>query len=160
MSHGPRKGQRWYEDIHHICTICSRFSSQDQMRLGKNSWNRIEKAALEEMLMAFDETLAALVRQALARKKSIEEKKMFGGIGFLLNGNLLVGVRKYLILRLGSEEGETALLEPHVKVFDITGRVMKGWVIVARDGIKDETHVKEWIQRAVKFVGKLPAKEK
>jgi TfoX/Sxy family transcriptional regulator of competence genes len=109
--------------------------------------------------MDFEETLVTHVRRALARKKGIEEKKMFGGIGFLLNGNLLVGVRKgSLVLRLGTEEGETALLEANVKVFDITGRAMKGWVVVDRDGVEDERQVKKWIQRAIKFVGKLPAK--
>jgi TfoX/Sxy family transcriptional regulator of competence genes len=72
--------------------------------------------------MAFDESLAQRIRDALARKKNIEEKKMFGGIGFLLSGNMLVGVWKNsLIVRLGPEQGDEALLEPHVKVFDITG---------------------------------------
>jgi TfoX/Sxy family transcriptional regulator of competence genes len=76
--------------------------------------------------MAFDENLAARIRHALARKKGIEEKKMFGGIGFLLNGNLLGGVWKdSLIVRLGSEDGEDALLEPHVTKFDITRKPMK-----------------------------------
>lgn len=73
--------------------------------------------------MAFDEALAQRIRKALARKKSITEKKMFGGIVFFLNGNMLVGVWKHsLIVRLFEEEGQEALLEPHVKVFDITVR--------------------------------------
>jgi TfoX/Sxy family transcriptional regulator of competence genes len=109
--------------------------------------------------MAFDESLAQRIRDALARKKNIEEKKMFGGIGFLLNGNLLVGVWKNsLIVRLGPEEGEDALLEPHVKEFDITGKPMKNWVLVELEGMEDDEQLKNWIQRAVKFVGKLPAK--
>jgi hypothetical protein len=111
--------------------------------------------------MAFDENLAARIRDALARKKNIEEKKMFGGVGYLLNGNMLVGVWKNsLCVRLGPDQTETALLEPHVKVFDITGRPMKGWVLVEPQGIKGDDGLKWWIQRAVKFVGKLPAKEK
>jgi len=78
--------------------------------------------------MAFSESLAARLRQRLARRKNVEEKKMFGGIGFLLNGNMLVGVWKdSLIVRLGPDEGEAALLEPHVKEFDITGKPMKNW---------------------------------
>jgi TfoX/Sxy family transcriptional regulator of competence genes len=109
--------------------------------------------------MAFDETLAARIRKALSRKKGIDEKKMFGGIGFLLNGNMLVGVWKdSLIVRLGDEQGEDAMLEPHVKPFDITGKAMKGWAMVTPEGIKDDDQLKGWIQRAVKFVGKLPAK--
>jgi len=109
--------------------------------------------------MAFDEWLAARIRDALARKRGIEEKKMFGGVGFLLNGNMLVGVWKNsLIVRVGPDGYEDALLEPHVKEFDITGRPMKGWVLVEPGGIEDDGQVKAWIQRAMKFVGSLPAK--
>jgi hypothetical protein len=109
--------------------------------------------------MAFSEELAERIRQGLARRKGIEEKKMFGGIGFLLIGNLLVGVWKdSLIVRLGPDEGEEALKEPHVSEFDITGRAMKGWVLVAPEGVDADEQLKGWIERAVKFVGKLPAK--
>jgi TfoX/Sxy family transcriptional regulator of competence genes len=109
--------------------------------------------------MAFSEALAERIRDALARKRAIEEKKMFGGIGFLLNGNLLVGVWKdSLIVRLGPDEGDEALKEPHVKEFDITGRAMKGWVLVEAEGVEDDEQLSAWIQRAVKFVGKLPGK--
>src|SRR5947207_15712234 len=109
--------------------------------------------------MAFDESLAQRIRDALARKKNIEEKKMFGGICFLINGNMLVGVWKdSLIARLGPDEGEEALLEPHVKEFDITGRAMKGWVLVAPAGFESDDQLGGWIQRAVTFVGSLPAK--
>jgi hypothetical protein len=72
-----------------------------------------------------------------------------------------VGVWKdSLIVRLGPEQGEEALKEPHVKEFDITGRAMKGWVLVEPGGVEDDDQLSGWIQRAVKFVGKLPAKEK
>lgn len=109
--------------------------------------------------MAFNEALAARIRRGLARRKGIEEKKMFGGVGFLLNGNMLVGVWKNsLIVRLGQDEGEDAMKEPHVAEFDITGRPMKNWVLVAPEGVEDDLQLKAWIQRAVKFVGRLPAK--
>ena len=109
--------------------------------------------------MAFDETLAERIRRALARKKGVAAKKMFGGIGFLLNGNVLVGVRKdSLIVRLDPDNYDDALLEPHVREFDITGRPMKGWVLIGLEGVKDDDQLSGWIQRAVKFVGKLPAK--
>jgi hypothetical protein len=65
-----------------------------------------------------------------------------------------------LIVRLGPDEGEEALREPHVKEFDITGRAMKGWVLVGREGVEDDERLTAWIQRAVKFVRTLPAKEK
>jgi TfoX/Sxy family transcriptional regulator of competence genes len=111
--------------------------------------------------MAFDESLAQRIRDALARKKNIEEKKMFGGIGFLLSGNMLVGVWKNsLIARLGPEQGGEALLEPYVKVFDITGKPMKNWILVEPEGVGEDKQLKDWIQRALKFVGKLPGKEK
>jgi TfoX/Sxy family transcriptional regulator of competence genes len=109
--------------------------------------------------MAFDENLAERIRHALARKKGIDEKKMFGGICFMLNGNMLVGVWKdSLIVRRGDDQGEQALLEPHVKPFDITGKPMKNWVVVAPESIEDDSRLSNWIRRAVKFVGKLPAK--
>jgi TfoX N-terminal domain len=109
--------------------------------------------------MAFDEALAERLRQGLARRKNVEEKKMFGGVGFLINGNLLVGVWKNsLCVRLGPEQAEKALHEPHVKQFDITGRPMKGWVLVEPEGLGEDGKLSGWIQRAVRFVGKLPAK--
>jgi TfoX/Sxy family transcriptional regulator of competence genes len=110
--------------------------------------------------MAFSEALAKRVRQALARRKGIEEKKMFGGIGFLLNGNLLVGVRKdSLLVRLDPEQSDEALKEAHVSEFMITGRgTMKGWVVVGPEGVESDDQLKAWIQRAAEFVQKLPAK--
>jgi len=109
--------------------------------------------------LAFDESLATPVWNALARRKNVEEKKMFGGIVFMLHGNMLVGVwKESLIVRLGDEQAAAAFLEPHVKPFDITGKPMKRWAMVAPEGVKDDDQLKEWIQRAVKFVGKLPGK--
>ena len=109
--------------------------------------------------MPFDESLAARIRDVLARRKNIEEKKMFGCICFLLNGNALAGVWKdSLIARLGPVEGEAALREPHVKVFDITGRPMRNWVMVEPEGVEDEDQLKAWIERATKFVRTLPGK--
>ena len=111
--------------------------------------------------MAFSEALAGRIRQRLARRKNVQEKKMFGGVGFLLNGNMLVGVWKdSLIVRLAPDEGDEALKEPHGKEFDITGRPMKGWVLVGPEGVEDDEQLKGWIQRARKFVGQLPPKEK
>jgi len=109
--------------------------------------------------MAFDESLAQRIRDALARKQGVEEKKMFGGVGFLLNGNMLVGVWKNsLVVRIGPEVYEDVLLEPHVTEFDITGRPMKGWVLVEQEGVEDDEQLKHWLQQAVKFVSTLPAK--
>jgi len=109
--------------------------------------------------MAFSESLAQRIRDALARKRNIEEKKMFGGVGFLLKGNMLVGVWKNsLIVRVGPDGYEDALLEPHVKEFDITGRPMKGWIMVEPEGIERDDVLKGWIVRAERFVVTLPRK--
>src|SRR5579871_1908714 len=109
--------------------------------------------------MPFDESLAARIREALARKRGIEEKKMFGCICFFLNGNALAGVWKdRLIARLGPDEGEAALRELHVRAFDITGRPMRKWVAVEPGGVEDDDQLKDWIERATKFVKTLPKK--
>src|SRR5262245_63478183 len=109
--------------------------------------------------MPFDESLAARIRDALARKKGIEEKKMLGCICFFINGNALAGVWKdRLIARLGPDEGEAALREPHVREFDITGRPMRNWVAVEPKGVEDDEQLHDWVQRALEFVGTLPAK--
>ena len=109
--------------------------------------------------MGFDKNLAARIRSALARKKNIEEKKMFGCICFFINGNALVGVWKdRLIARLGPDEGEAALREPHVRAFDITGRPMRKWVAVEPEGVEDDEQLHDWVQRALEFVTTLPAK--
>ena|SRR5437764_143435 len=109
--------------------------------------------------MAFSEALAERIRQSLARKRGVEERKMFGGLCFLLHGNLLVGVWKdSLIARLGPDEGEVALREPHVRAFDITGRPMRNWVLVEPEGVEDDDQLKGWIERATKFVRTLPKK--
>ena len=77
----------------------------------------------------------------------------------MLNGNMLVGVWKTsLIVRLGPDRGEEALKKPHVKEFDITGRAMKGWVLVEAEGLDEDRQLIAWIQRAEEFVGTLPAK--
>ena len=109
--------------------------------------------------MAFSESLADRIRQVLSRRRGIVEKKMFGGVGFLLSGNICVGVWKTsLIVRLDPEQYDEALAEPHVREFDITGRAMRGWVLVEADGIDDDQALRAWIDRSLKFVASLPAK--
>lgn len=109
--------------------------------------------------MAYDEKLADRVRPMMSRRKGIAEKKMFGGVGFLLHGNMCVGVwKKFLILRIGLKKYEAALEEPYTKEFDITGRVMRGWVMVDQKGLAHDDDLKEWIEKAVRFVRTLPKK--
>ena len=102
--------------------------------------------------MAYDEQTADRVRTRLARRRGFEEKKMFGGVGFLLNGNMCVGVwKEFLILRLGPQGYQAALDESFTREFDITGRPMRGWVMVEPDGFQDDEDLKEWIERAIGF---------
>src|SRR5947209_20353789 len=101
--------------------------------------------------MAFDESLVARIRDALARTRNVEERMLFGCVCFFLDGNVLAGVWKdALIARLGPDEGEAALREPHVRVFDITGRPMRNWVSVESEGVDDDDQLRGWIERATK----------
>jgi TfoX/Sxy family transcriptional regulator of competence genes len=109
--------------------------------------------------MAYSESLALRVRQVLIPRRDIIEKKMFGGVGFLLKGNMCVGILKNsLIARIGLEGYEDALKDEYVREFDITGRPMKGWVIVEPDGIETDEELRKWIRRSEEFVSTLPAK--
>ena len=109
--------------------------------------------------MPYSKSLAARIRQRLARRQGIVEKKMFGGVAFLLHGHMLVAVwSDFLIVRLGPEQGKAALSAAHVKAFDLTGRPMKGWVMVELEGFEEDAQLGEWMERANAFVITLPAK--
>ena len=109
--------------------------------------------------MTYSESLARRVRHVLSPYRGIAEKKMFGALGFLLNGNMCVGVWKSsLIVRLGPEQAKVALEEPHVVEFDVTGLPMRGWVVVEADELDTDEHLDRWIQQALAFVGGLPKK--
>jgi len=109
--------------------------------------------------MACSESLTNRVRQALVNRRGVAEKKMFGGVGFLLNGNMLVGIwQSSLIVRLGPDEAVQALKQPHVREFDVTGRPMRGWVMVEPDGLDSDEQLAAWVGQAVSFVLTLPAK--
>lgn len=110
--------------------------------------------------MAFDKSLADRVRSVLAGRKNVEEKRMFGGLAFLLGGNLLVGVWKdSLLVRLAPDESDEALQEPLVSPFHVKGRgAIRGWVLVDALAVENDEPLKGWVQRAVAFVGLLAAK--
>jgi TfoX/Sxy family transcriptional regulator of competence genes len=109
--------------------------------------------------MPYSQSLADRIRWALRENRKVEEKKMFGGVGFLLNGNMLVGVwESSLIVRLGPETGAEVLKQPHVKEFDVTGRPMKGWIMVEPEGLDSDEQLGDWIDRAIEYVETLPAK--
>lgn len=109
--------------------------------------------------MAYDEGLAQRIRETLEEIPDVVEKKMFGGIGFMLQGNMAVGVNKEdLIVRLGTEGFETYVAEPHVRAFDFTGRPMQGWVMVAPKGYESDEDLRRWVQRGVEYAQSLPPK--
>jgi TfoX/Sxy family transcriptional regulator of competence genes len=109
--------------------------------------------------MAFDENLAARIRAHLGKRRGIAERKMFGGIIFMLRGNMCCGVhRDALIVRLGPEEAGGALAEPHTRAFDLTGRPMKAWVLVEAKGLAKDAQLGKWLDRAAKWAGSLPPK--
>lgn len=109
--------------------------------------------------MAYDETLAARIRDHLGDDPSIAEKKMFGGVAYMLHGNMAVGVHKNgLMVRLDADDHEAALAEPGVSEFDLTGRPMRGWVVVGADAISDDSSLASWIERGVEYAGSLPPK--
>lgn len=87
------------------------------------------------------------------------EKKMFGGVGFLLHGNMCVGIwGAALIARVGPEAYAKALEMPHVSEFNVTGRAMTGWVLVDPDGIDSDRQLRDWLDRSLAFVSTLPPK--
>jgi len=87
------------------------------------------------------------------------EKKMFGGVGFMLNGNMACGVNKEdLIARIGPEKYEQGLTHPHVRPFDFTGRPMKGWVMVGPDGVSTDDDLQDWVGQGDKFHPLTPIK--
>jgi TfoX/Sxy family transcriptional regulator of competence genes len=109
--------------------------------------------------MAFEEQLAERVRKQLNNQPGLTEKKMFGGLAFLINGNMSVGVHgNELIVRVALETTDDAVKESGARPFDITGRPMKGWLLVGEPGIKDSVSLKKWVRRGVEYASALPKK--
>jgi hypothetical protein len=109
--------------------------------------------------MAYDEHLATRIELAVAGWPGVSTERMFGSIGWMLKGNICVGIWKdSLIVRCGPVEWPKLIQQPHVAEFDITGRSMKGWLLVRPPGIASPSALGEWLQRAHDFVRTLPAK--
>ncbi|OGI45386.1 MAG: hypothetical protein A2151_06860 [Candidatus Muproteobacteria bacterium RBG_16_65_34] len=109
--------------------------------------------------MSYDEKLAARVRRALNRKQGLSERKMFGGICFMLNGNMCGGVLDdELIVRVLPDEYEAAMKRPHTRAFDFTGKPMKGFVVVSPDGCRSDAALKDWVAVGARCARALPAK--
>lgn len=109
--------------------------------------------------MAYSEGLASRIREILGEAKDVEERKMFGGLAFMVKGHMCCGViRDDLMVRLGPEAAEQALAKPHVRPMDFTGRPMKGYVYVAQPGLRTEAKLRSWLQLGRDFVETLPPK--
>ena len=106
--------------------------------------------------MAYDEKVADRIRLALRTRANVTEKKMFGGVAFLLDGRMFCGIAKNdLMVRIGPERYQAALAEPHVRPMDFTGRPMNGYVFVAAGGTRTEKAVKRWVDQGAAFVATL-----
>jgi hypothetical protein len=111
--------------------------------------------------MSFDEILAARVRKMLSRKQGFSEHKMFGGLCFMLNGNMCGGVlNDDLIVWVMPDEYAAALKRPHTRKFDFTGRPMKGFVVVRPKGNRTDNSLKTWLALGIRCAMSLPAKAK
>jgi TfoX/Sxy family transcriptional regulator of competence genes len=109
--------------------------------------------------MPYNKDTAARINQCVSGWKDTRQKNMFGGVCYLLKGNMFCGVYKdSLILRLGEDGAKKALTLPSVNPFDITGKPMKGWVMVAPAGFQRDEDLKEWLSRAREFASQLPPK--
>lgn len=111
--------------------------------------------------MPYDTILATRIMAIIGPLPNLVEKKMFGGVGFLVNGNMACGVHKdEMIIRVGPQASEQALSRPHTRIFDMTGHPMVGWVMVAPEGIRTESQLKYWVDLGLSFTATLPPKEK
>ena len=109
--------------------------------------------------MPYDESLAARIRRALAPRTDIDERKMFGGLAFLMHGNMCCGVvEDMLVVRLGNDGAAAALEEPHTRPMDFTGKPMRSMVYVGPGGIATNDDLYRWVNRAADFAETLPPK--
>lgn len=109
--------------------------------------------------MAYDETLADRVRDVLAGRPGVREQKMFGGLAFMLDGNMACGIlRGELIVRVGKENLDDALAHPDARIFDMTGRPMRSFVYVAAEGLATDEGLEHWAGRGIAYAASLPPK--
>jgi TfoX/Sxy family transcriptional regulator of competence genes len=106
--------------------------------------------------MSYDESLAVRIRYVLKNRENVTEKKMFGGLAFLLHGKMFCGIVKdELMVRVGPDRFEDSLGEAHVRPMDFTGRPMNGYVFVEPEGCLTEKEVKVWVERGTAFATTL-----
>jgi TfoX/Sxy family transcriptional regulator of competence genes len=110
--------------------------------------------------MAYDEDLANRIRELLADEDAVTEKKMFGGLAFLLNGNMAVSASGQggLLVRIDPAQSDEAVTRPHAALMEMRGRAMEGWVRVAPEGVQSQPDLASWVERGVAFARALPPK--
>ena len=110
--------------------------------------------------MAYDEVLAERVRRALTGRADLSQRKMFGGIAYMLGGNMFCGIVKdQLMVRVGPERYDDALARPHARPMDFTGRPMKGMVYVEQEGCRSDEALQRWVEQGLAFAATLPPKK-
>lgn len=110
--------------------------------------------------MAYDEDLASRIRELVAGEPGVDEKRMFGGLAFLVGGNMSVAASGQggLLVRVGPAQSDDLLDEPHVEPFVMRGRAMRGWLRVEPDGVLSTSQLEPWVRRGVAFARSLPPK--
>jgi TfoX/Sxy family transcriptional regulator of competence genes len=110
--------------------------------------------------MAYDEELASRVRELLAVEAGLTEQKMFGGLAFLINGNMSVAVSSQggLLLRVDPAETDALVAKPHAQPFEMRGREMRGWLRVDSEGLRTKRQLEPWVRRGVTYARSLPPK--
>jgi TfoX N-terminal domain len=120
---------------------------------------RLWRKRREVLAMAYDERLAERIRRVVPGDVSVRERKMFGGLAFMLDGHMACGVMgPDLMLRIGLGRSERALAEAHVRRMDFTGKPLKGFVYVAPEGVGSEETLRRWVEQAAAFAATLPPK--
>ena len=109
--------------------------------------------------MAYSEELAQRIRDEIGDHPALVEKQMFGGIAFMVQGNMSVGVSgDDLMVRVGKENHDEAMAQPHVRIFDLSKRPMTGWVLVDAEGTAADDDLARWIDTGVSYAERLPPK--
>jgi TfoX/Sxy family transcriptional regulator of competence genes len=110
--------------------------------------------------MAYDEDLANRVRELVADQAGLTERKMFGGLAFLIDGNMAVGVSGQggLMVRVEPDETDALVAKPHARAFEMRGREMQGWVRVDAEGVRTKRQLEPWVRRGVAYARSLPPK--
>jgi TfoX/Sxy family transcriptional regulator of competence genes len=109
--------------------------------------------------MAYDEALGADIRARIGSHPGLTEREMFGGIAFMVNGNMAVGVSgSALMVRVGKDAHDEAVARPGARIFDLSARPMRGWVVVSPEGFSTEADLDSWIEQGIAYAESLPPK--